>query len=76
MTSIPDAPPPSGSSSEGEARGDEGGLSGRLSVHLIQSSGDPGPGHPKVVLFQTRVCVRMCVCIDVCVSRYLCVAEM
>ena len=49
---------------------------GRLIVHLIQTSGDPRPGHSKVVLFQTRVCVRMCVCIDVCVSRYLCVAEM
>ena len=43
-------------------------------MHLIQSSGDLGPGHPKVVLFQTRVCVCACVGIDVCVCRCLCVA--
>ena len=29
-------------------------------MHLIQTSGDPRPGHSKVVLFQTRVCVCVC----------------
>ena len=67
--------------------GDDRGLSGRLSVHLIQSSGDLGPGHPKVVLFQARLCVcigvymevpvcrcvRRYVCVGVCVFRYVCV---
>ena len=55
MHPHPQAPP-----LKGKPEGDEGGLSGRLSVHLIQTSGDPGPGHSKVVLFQTRVCVCVC----------------
>ena len=46
-------------------------------MHLIQSSGDPGLGHPEVVLCQTRLCVcigvYVGVCVGMCVYRYVCV---
>ena len=46
-------------------------------MHLIQSSGDPGLGHPEVVLCQTRLCVcigvYVGVCVGMCVYGYVCV---